>query len=124
MTDCYSTASVSCDVSAGGLVGLNAGSVSRCYSMGDVTGLDSVGGLVGSDLFLDVTYSYWDKEASGIESGEGGVPMSTAMMRQLSTFEGAYWEIIGVASGETNAEYAWNIVDGESYPFLSWQSVA
>jgi hypothetical protein len=124
VTDCYSTASVSCDVSPGGLVGFNAGSVSKCYSMGDVTGLDSVGGLVGTDLFMEVTYSYWDREASGVESGQVGVPMSTAMMQQLSTFEGAYWDIIGVAPGETNREYTWNIVDGESYPFLSWQSMA
>jgi hypothetical protein len=124
VTDCYSTASVTCDLSAGGLVGFNSGSVSKCYSAGDVTGLDSVGGLVGTDLFQDVTYSFWDSEASGIEAGETGVPMPTAMMQQLSTFEGAFWDIIGVAPGETNPEYTWNIVDGESYPFLSWQSVA
>lgn len=124
VTDCYSTASVSCDLSPGGLVGFNSGSISKCYSVGDVTGLESVGGLVGIDLFMEVTYSYWDREMSGIESGQVGVPMSTAMMQQLSTFEGAYWDIIGVAPGETNPEYTWNIVDGESYPFLSWQSMA
>lgn len=124
VTDCYSTASVSCNLSPGGLVGFNPGSVSKCYSIGDVTGLDSVGGLVGTDPFMEVTYSYWDREASGIESGQMGVPMSTAMMQQLSTFQGAYWDIIGVAPGETNPQYTWNIVNGESYPFLSWQSVA
>ena len=124
VTDCYSTASVSCDLSAGGLVGFNSGSISKCYSVGDVTGLDSVGGLVGTDLFTEVTYSYWDGEASGIESGEVGVAMSTAMMQQLSTFKGAYWDIIGVAEGGPDPEYTWNIVDGESYPFLSWQFMA
>ena len=41
--------SISGDYWVGGLVGLNSGSVSNCYSTGDVSGDWSVGGLVGSN---------------------------------------------------------------------------
>jgi len=43
-------------------------------------------------------------------------------MKSIATFSGAAWEIIAVASGFTNPSYIWNIVDDETYPFLSWQS--
>jgi hypothetical protein len=45
-------------------------------------------------------------------------------MQDISTFTGAAWDIIAVANpGERNTSYIWNIVDGETYPFLSWQPV-
>ena len=43
---------------------------------------------------------------------------TTAEMQNIATFAG--WSIIAVASSETNPAYTWNIVDGETYPFLSW----
>jgi hypothetical protein len=46
---------------------------------------------------------------------------TTAEMQDIATFAG--WSIIVVASGETNPAYTWNIVDGETYRFLSWQPV-
>jgi len=33
-------------------------------------------------------------------------------------------KLIAVAPGETDPAYTWNIVDGETYPFLSWHSVS
>jgi hypothetical protein len=43
-------------------------------------------------------------------------------MKSIATFSGADWNIIAVDPGETNESYIWNIVDGDTYPFLSWQS--
>ncbi len=49
ITDCYSTGSVSGDSSIGGLVGYNQGTITDCYSTGSVSGDSSVGGLVGGN---------------------------------------------------------------------------
>jgi len=43
-------------------------------------------------------------------------------MKNIDTFSGAGWNIIIVGGpGERNPAYIWNIVDDETYPFLSWQ---
>jgi hypothetical protein len=99
--------------------------VSDSYAKGSVTGNSSVGGLVGSNNDT-VSNSFWDRETSGMETSDGGVGKTTAEMMDIATFtdtrtEGLDrpWDIIAVAHGETNDAYAWNIVAGESYPFLS-----
>jgi hypothetical protein len=44
-------------------------------------------------------------------------------MRSIVTFSSAGWNIIAVANpGVRNPSCIWNIVDGETYPFLSWWS--
>jgi len=144
----YSTGSVTGQMEVGGLVGWNKGTVSNSYSRGSVTG-PRVGGLVGwnyggtvsnsysigsvtGDIagglvgFGDaiVSNSFWDRETSGMEVSYGGTGKTTAEMKDIATFSGAAWNIIAVTSGETNPTYTWNIIDGETYPFLSWQSVS
>jgi hypothetical protein len=121
----YAVGSVTGSSSVGGLVGYNRGTVSESYAVGSVTGSSSVGGLVGSNNDT-VRNSFWDREASGMETSDAGVGKTTAEMMDITTFtdtktEGldAPWDMIAIAHGETNDAYAWNIVDGESYPFLS-----
>jgi len=121
----YASGSVTGNGSVGGLVGYNRGTVSNCYSSGSVAGNSSVGGLVGSNIDT-VSNSFWDREASGMEMSEGGVGKTTTEMMDIATFtdtrtEGLDdpWDITAVAHSETDNAYAWNIVDGESYPFLS-----
>lgn len=121
VTDSYSSASVTCDQMVGGLIGSNMGPVESTYSVGRVTGDIALGGLVGADPFEAVEYSFWDRETAGTDLGEAGVGVPTAMLQQLSTFEAARWDIVAVAPGQANPAYIWNIVDGETYPFLSWQ---
>jgi hypothetical protein len=124
ITDCYSTGSVSCDELVGGLLGLNAndGTVGRCYSTGSVTGSERVGGLVGDNIGGTVSDSFWDVETSGQAISNGGTGKTTAEMQHVATFSGAMWNILTVASPAIrNISYIWNIVDGEAYPFLSWQ---
>jgi hypothetical protein len=123
--DSYSSASVS--VSGGGLVGANVwngGTVSNSYSTGRVTrtGDQPAGGLVGSnDVALGS--SFWDTETTGQSTSDGGTGKTTAEMKNITTFSGAGWNIVAVANpGTRNPAYIWNIVDGQTYPFLSWQS--
>ena len=47
---------------------------------------------------------------------------TTEEMQDIATFSRAGWDIIGVADpGTRNLSYIWNIVDDETYPFLSWE---
>jgi len=121
----YAVGSVTGNSSVGGLVGYNRDTVSESYAVGNVTGNSSVGGLVGSNNDT-VKNSFWDREASGMETSDGGAGKTTPEMMDITTFtdtrtEGLDkpWDITTIAHGETDDAYAWNIVDDESYPFLS-----
>jgi hypothetical protein len=136
VTNCYSTANVTgSNRGTGGLVGMNGeftydGSVRNCYSTGSVTGYEHVGGLVGMNedsgagrnFRGTVRNSFWDVETSGQATSDGGTGKTRGEMKDIITFLDADWEIITVAGSDTrNAEYIWNIVNGVTYPFLSWQ---
>jgi hypothetical protein len=124
VSNSYSTGTVIGNSSIGGLVGLNYGTVSNSYSTGIVTGNSSVGGLVGWN-YETVSNSFWDTQTSGQASSDGGTGKTTAEMRSISTFSGAGWNIIAVANpGTRNTTHTWNIVDGVTYPFLSWQPIS
>ena len=123
----YSTASVTGEAGVGGLVGGNyVGVVSNSYSTGSVTGNSSVGGLVGINWegTGTVNNSFWDIETSGQSASAGGTGKNTTEMKDIATFSGEGWNIIAVASGQTDLAYIWNIVTGQSYPFLSWQPLS
>jgi hypothetical protein len=118
----YSTGSVTGGEYVGGLVGGNDGMVSNSYSIGSVAGDADVGGLVGLNEG-SVSNSFWDTQTSGQATSVGGTGKTTAEMKDITTFSGAAWNIIAVANVDTrNTQYIWNIVDGQTYPFLSWES--
>ena len=124
VSNSYSTSSVTGEWCAGGLVGENYGTVSNSYSTGSVTGSSCVGGLAGEN-YGGVSNSFWDTQTSGQSTSAGGTGRTTAEMKSIATFSGAAWDIIAVANpGTRNPSYIWNIVDGETYPLLSWQSVS
>ena len=118
--NCYSLASVTGEWLVGGLVGHNRGTVSNSYSSGVVSGSEDVGGLVGRNYDAIVSNSFWDIQTSGQTTSDGGTGKTTAEMKSIATFTA--WDIIAVTPGQTNSAYIWNIVDDETYPFLSWQS--
>jgi len=125
VTNCYSSGSVAGYQRTGGLVGYNqGGTITKCYSVAGVTGDSSVGGLVGFSEPPDATSSFWDAESSGCAESDGGTAKTTSEMRDILTFSRQSWDIVAVAHGETNRDYIWSIVNGVSYPFLSWQSVS
>jgi len=125
VSNSFFTGSITGDEWVGGLVGGNGygGSISNSYSTGSVTGTFYVGGLVGYNWKGTVTNSFWDTETSGQATSDGGTGKTTAEMQDIATFSGATWNILAVADpGTRNPAYIWNIVDGVTYPFLSWQS--
>jgi hypothetical protein len=107
----------------GGVVGFNLwGTISSCYSTGTVNGKTPVGGLVGDNSEGTVNDSLWDIQTSGQSTSDGGTGKTTAEMKNIATFTGAGWNIVAVANPDiTNPSYIWNMVDGQTYPFLSWQ---
>lgn len=124
VSNSYSSGMVDGVSLVGGLVGSNRATVNNCYSTGTVTGLEDVGGLTGRNYQGTVSNSFWDTEASGQGTSAGGTGNTTAEMQDISTFSGAGWNIVAVGGvGEPNSTYIWNIVDDDSYPFLSWQPV-
>ena len=69
--------------------------------------------------------SFWDVLAGGIAVSAGGTGKTTAETRDIATFSEAGWNITAVADpGTRNTTCTWNIVDGQAYPFLSWQPVS
>jgi len=129
VSNSYSTGTVTGTEYVGGLVGYNLNiAVSNSYSTGSVTGNSYVGGLVGLNDGT-VSNSFWDTETSGQSTSDGGTGKPTAEMKDIATFTVTEteldepWDIITVDnSNDRNTGYVWNIVDDETYPFLSWQS--
>ena len=66
-----------------------------------------------------VSNSLWDTETSEQATSDGGTGKTTVEMQDIATFTAAAWDIIAVAPSQTNPSYTWNIVDGDTYPFLS-----
>lgn len=122
VSNSYSSGNVTGSSRVGGVVGQNmAGNVSDSYSTSSVAGYDHVGGLVGLNEDT-VSNCFWDIETSGQAASDGGTGKTTAEMKNIATFAGAGWNIIAITNpGTRNRSYIWNIVDGETYPFLSWQ---
>ena len=120
--NCYSNGTVSgIGWGVGGLVGSNFDTVSKCYSTGSVIG---EGGLVGGNR-VTVSNSFWDIETSGQATSAGGTGKTTAEMKDIITFLDAGWDIVAVANPDTrDASCIWNIVDGQTYPFLSWEPIS
>jgi len=107
----------------GGLVGTSWGAISHSYSTGNVTGEEYVGGLVGDNDGGTVSDSFWDIETSGQATPDGGTGKNTAEMQDILTFLGAGWDIIVVYNpNDRDTGCIWNIINGVTYPFLSWQS--
>jgi len=97
--------------------------VSNSYSIGSVSGNEDVGGLVGRN-YGTVHDSFWDTQTSGQATSDGGTGRTTAQMKSITTFSSAGWNVIAVGGyDERDPAYIWNIVNGVTYPFLSWQPV-
>jgi hypothetical protein len=128
----YAVGGVTGTVFVGGLVGYNDGTVLGSYASAGVDGDEYVGGLAGWTGWQGtVSNSFWDIVTSGTEESAGGTGKTTVEMQAFATFtdiqtEGLDepWNTVAVAVGETDEASVWNIVDGLTYPFLSWQSLS
>ncbi|MEN6425184.1 MAG: GLUG motif-containing protein [Phycisphaerales bacterium] len=96
--------------SSGGLVGRNTDTIDFSYAVSVATDPDNpISGLVGENSGC-VYLGYWDTQASGAPSSEGGRPKTTQQMMDLNTFRG--WGQAGL----------WVLDDGTDYPRLDWEN--
>jgi len=119
VSNSFSTGMVYGDEQVGGLVGINCfGYIETSYSMGLVSGDKDVGGLVGLNEYGagEIIDSFWDIEASNLESSAGGTGKTTAEMQKASTFLEAGWDFVGETANGT--EDIWWILEGQDYPRL------
>jgi len=105
--NCYATGNVSGSNAIGGLLGQGTNST-NCYAVGTVSGDTNLGGLVGSGG--TVTASFWDKDLGGPNNGYG-TGLTTAQMKQRTSFESAGWSFAESPPG-------WAIFEDHSYPFF------
>jgi hypothetical protein len=123
VSNCYATGNVTGNSGAGGLMAANSGTVGNSYSVGNVNGNEYIGGLVGYSDQGTVSGSFWNTETSGQSTSAGGTGKTTAELQLIATFQGAGWNIIAVENaGTRNVAYIWNIVNEQTYPFLSRES--
>jgi len=89
-----------------------------------VSGNEWVGGLLSENAGGGlIRYSFWDIQTSDQATSHGGTGKNTTEMQDIATFSGAGWDIVAVANPSMrDFSYIWNIVNGVTYPFLSWQS--
>ena len=126
ISSCYATGEVRGNSIVGGLVGINKrGKVIRCYSTGKPTGGSLVGGLCGGKV-TDVTYedtgNFWDSQTSETTTSEMGTGLTTAEMKELSTFKNAGWDFAGETANGTDD--IWRMcADGVNYPKLNLEYV-
>ena len=123
VTGCYSRGSVSGDYYVGGLIGRNGGngSISNCYSTGSVVGEQSDGGLVGENIYHSVVSGcFWDIETSGQVSSDGGTGKTTAEMQMMSTFTNVGWDFVGETVN--GIEDIW-FIGQQDYPHMWWEGM-
>jgi hypothetical protein len=121
ITQSYSSVDVTGANTAGGLVGINAGTISFSFANGPVAGTNA-GGLIGTNAVLaTASDSYWDTQISGRASACGTDDgtncgaiggLTTAQTQQSSSFVG--WSIDTVG-GQNNV---WRMYNGASGPLL------
>ncbi|HAQ62750.1 TPA: hypothetical protein DCR49_12300 [Candidatus Delongbacteria bacterium] len=131
----------------GGLVGTSEGNITNSYSLSDIYGESGAygGGFVGhqeggniedsfsfgriySDLsggfegsgYGNVVNCFWDTEASGVSTSYAGTGLTTAQMKNISTYTDAGWDFVGETANGT--EDIWNMdgIHNNGYPYLRW----
>ncbi|MCP4712047.1 MAG: LamG domain-containing protein [Planctomycetes bacterium] len=121
--NCYATGSVTGGITGenisrwlGGLVGENYGRIKSCYATGAFTSdyYGYAGGLVGLNEGNDIALnSFYDVETSGFIGSKGGLGLSTEHMKTVVIFIAFHWDF----------ENIWNIVEGQTYPYLRTQGL-
>jgi hypothetical protein len=127
----------------GGLVGLNHGLVSSCYSIGSMTGEERVGGLVGYNMgairtsYSAVAVRSWGWNVGGLvglgdapkncyflDASEGGgldnnvgTPLTGDQMRQRASF--VDWDFWGATDDGVNDYWFMPVA---AFPVLAWQT--
>jgi filamentous hemagglutinin family protein len=121
LSNSYSSASISGSGNyIGGLVAFNSGTISNSYSTGSVTGPSvSVGGLLGTNNSGTISNSFWDMGSSGQTVSAGGTGLTSAQMKQLSSFSSWNTAQSNTVANTGGSGAVWRIYDGYTTPLLT-----
>ena len=106
----------------GGLIGLNRGIVTVCFSTGEVP--RGGGGLIernGDDG--DVTNCYWDTETSGQSDSAGGDGKTTSELQSPTGYEGPYTDWDVDLDGDGSRDDPWKFGSATEYPVLNLRTL-
>jgi len=131
ITVSYSTGNISGKDDVGGFVGrISYGSITMSYSTGKASGNEHVGGFAGYHDFGTIVTSFWDIDTSSLTNmcGDQGFFASgcdnvygrpTSEMQASTTFLDAGWDFVDETANGPND--IWKMIEGQTYPLLSWQ---
>ncbi len=125
--NCYAHGTVSGDNKVGGLVGqIDASTVTNCYSTAVVTCVNEfVGGLISiSENDATITNSYWNTETSGQSTSAGGAGKTTDEMKNLYMYHGDGWDFESETQNGTSNTWDMDISgsSNDGYPCLAWEN--
>ena len=106
----------------GGLIGLNRGVVTVCFSTGQVP--RGGGGLIernGDDG--DVTNCYWDTETSGRTETAGGDGKTTSELQSPTGYEGPFTDWDVDLDGDGSRDDPWKFGSATEYPVLNLRTL-
>ncbi|MBN1510333.1 MAG: hypothetical protein JW955_26025 [Sedimentisphaerales bacterium] len=123
--DCYAAGDVCGFRTLGGFAGrVHAGtSITNCYAVGKVLrngapwGRGGFVALVDSSSDVHIARCFWDIETSGATTSAAGIGLTTAQMRDVATYQGAGWDLVGDRSDGTAD--LWVVPEAGSYPVLA-----
>ena len=102
----------------GGLIGLNQGVVTVCFSTGEVP--QGGGGLIERNVDDGaVTDCYWDTETSGRTGSAGGDAKTTAELQSPTGYAGPYADWNVDLDGDGSSDDAWKFGSAIEYPVLN-----
>jgi hypothetical protein len=120
ITASYSTSGIECSFRAGGLVGLNTGTISGCHASGKVKGDYYLGGLVGDNKATVIACSASGEiigggSVGGLIGTSEGVVRDSFATGNVSGDEGSIGGLLGYNSGRVSICFAvGRITDGDS----------
>ncbi|MBN2829537.1 MAG: T9SS type A sorting domain-containing protein [Candidatus Cloacimonetes bacterium] len=117
ITNCFTSGNVSGSYYSAGFVGINNSDISNCYSACSVNGIYGKG-FCRSYYPVSVNNCFWDIEASGQTTSDGGIGLTTAEMRTLSTYLDAGWDFVDETDNGTDDIWDMNFMINNGYPFL------
>ena len=106
----------------GGLIGLNQGVVTVCFSTGEVP--QDGGGLIernGDDGA--VTNCFWDTETSGQTESAGGDAKTTAELQSPTGYAGPYADWNVDLDGDGSSDDPWKFGSATEYPVLNLRTL-
>ncbi|MDD4718392.1 MAG: peptidase M26, partial [Bacilli bacterium] len=107
----YATGDVNAESRVGGFLGYeynNPLTLINVYAIGKVSGGISQGGLVGTSKETIVNNSYYDKNTTTQSSSAGGTGLTTAQMKQQSSYN--TWDFDNIWAIDSNKN--------NGYPYL------